>query len=621
MLALLVWWVLHALAGSLIERLDARGSDLAWQLAAHRGDERRLILVDIDEKSLREIGPWPWPRNTQAKLVESLAELGVSQQIFDIVFSQPRLGDDALAQAVRRHRPVLAQVFASQQGAPTQVGELLGALDWPSCTPPFESAHGYVANTPELAMAASIAGHITPRVSHDGVLRHVPAVICYEGQSYPALGLAALLGAGDQRALNLRRGHGWLDAPWQLEGGSVAHGVIPLERNGDLRVSWLLHPDAFVSVSAADVLAKRVPAGLLQNAWVLVGSTGFGLRDVVSTPYGGAHAGLQVHAQVIAALLDGRTPYEPAAARVLQVFEVLFGLALLVWLASSRRPSYLVPLAAVALASLLWLPHAWALTALSLWVGWLSPALMLVLSGLSLGVVEHARSRLESDRLYRHLASYLPAPVAAALANQAPSSAISASEQQACVLFADIRNFSAYVENRPPDEAAAVLHTFFSNATRVVERHGGVLEAFQGDAILAVWLGEATDHARSSLRAAIELLQDMQTCLPDPAPTGLEPLALGIGLECGTVSVGSFGPARRRSHLVMGRAVTVATRLVDMAPELAHPILLGEGMAARMGGGAGLESMGTFVLEGLRVPHHIYAYPLDGAPGLANSSA
>lgn len=100
--------------------------------------------------------------------------------------------------------------------------------------------------------------------------------------------------------------------------------------------------------------------------------------------------------------------------------------------------------------------------------------------------------------------------------------------------------------------------------------------------------------------------------LPDPAPAGLEPLSLGIGVETGPAMAGSFGLASRRTHMVMGRTVTIASRLVEMTADLAHPILVGEGLAGQIGG-AGLQSMGTFLLDGLRVPHHIYAYPLEAA--------
>lgn len=616
MLALLAWGLVHGLAAPVLQRLDERSADLAWKLGAERKDERRVIIIDIDEKSLREIGPWPWPRTTQSRLIERLHEAGAGLQIYDVVFAEPRAGDEVMANSVRQRQPVLAQVFALQQGAPTQSGQLAGALPWPGCPAPFEAAKGHLANAPLIAQAARHAGHITPRIAADGMLRHMPAVVCSGQGSYPALGLAALLAGSHETDLALRRGTGWLDADWRLESMALAQGSIPLDAKGDLRVSWRLHPDSFISLSASDVLSGRVPPGLLDQAWVLVGSTAFGLHDTIATPYSGADSGVQVHAQVIAALLDGRTPHQPRISTLLQSLAAGLGVIILLAIRYARVPVYLLPLGGVFLAGALWFPHAWALTQASLWIGWAHPALLIVLVGLALGIAEHARSRTERDRLYTHLASYLPEPVAAALALQPPSSAITASEQQVSVLFADIRNFSAYVESRPPDEAAAVLHAFFSIASRVVQARGGVIEAFQGDAVLAVWSGEPADHVRRALQAAVDLQEAMQGCLPDPAPAGLEPLALGIGVECGPAMVGSFGPANRRTHLVMGRTVTVASRLVEMTAELAHPILVGEGMAAQLGGGARLESMGTFLLEGMRVPHHIYACPLVSAPRL-----
>lgn len=631
LLSALTWLLILLTSGAWLNALEERAGDWAWTLAAGRGDERRLIVVDIDERSLAEIGPWPWPRQTQARLLDRLAEAGVSQQILDIVFTTPQPGDAALAQALAKHRPVLAQVFALQQGGSPAVGQLAGALDWPTCPAPFAEATGYLANQPALLppVAPLAAGHITPRVDSDGVVRHQPAIICHGGQAYPALGIVALLQGSGESSIALTRG-GWAEAPWQLAAPGL--GRIPLDESGNLRVSWRLHPDQFISLPAADVLAGRIPSTLLQGAWVLVGSSAFGLNDSIATPYGGAGSGMQAHMQIIAALIDGRTPYTPRLAPLLQGLLVALGLAHLIWLVRPRAqavglgsrpqhfPVYLLPLVALTQALALLALHGALQLRAGIWLGWVAPALLLLLAGLAMGMLAHARSRIDRDRIYANLASYLPAPVAAALALQPPSSAIEAATRQVSVLVADIRNFSAYCEARPPEEAAAVLHAFFSEATRIVQAHGGVIESFQGDAVLAAWNGELqlaepanpAGHAQQALRAAAELLAASRKVLPDPAPAGLEPLSLGIGVETGPAMAGSFGLASRRTHMVMGRTVTIAARLVEMTADLAHPILVGEGLAGQIGG-AGLESMGTFLLDGMRVPHHIYAYPLDAA--------
>jgi len=441
------------------------------------------------------------------------------------------------------------------------------------------------------------------------------------------LALAALMRATGENQLVLQKGERLFDARWMLTGKNLPAGPIPLDSRGDMRVPWRLHPQSFVSLSASDVIAGRVPQGLLEKSWVLVGSTAFGLNDTIATPFGAAGAGLQVHAQIMSGLIDGRQPYTPLSAQWYQLLAAFAGVVLLVLLGREGRrfPVYLLPLAALGWCGVLWLVHASSLETSSMWLGWASPAFFVFVAGTAMGILQHAKSRIDRDRLFTHLSSYLPAPVAAALVSQSPSSAIKASTNQVSVMFADIRNFSAYCEARPPEEAAAVLHAFFSTATRIVEAEGGVIEAFQGDAILAVWNGDpapdsaaagATHHAVRALQAAINLSAAVQGVLPDPAPAGLEPLALGIGVETGPAMAGSFGLASRRTHMVLGRTVTIASRLVEMTADLAHPILVGEGLAAHVGA-AGLESLGTFLLDGMRVPHHVYAYPLVPSANLA----
>lgn len=658
LLSLLVSAALVTWAAPALQALEARLGDAVWRLGATHGDERRLIVVDIDDRSLQTIGPWPWTRPTMAQLLDRLANLGAAQQILDVVFTDPRPDDDALLQAVKRHRPVLAQVFAMPPDTPADTQQLPHAgqpaspLDWPSCPAPFATAEGHLANHAALAALgqppSGRTGHITPSMAHDGIVRHQPAVVCWQGQAYPALGLAVVMQATGENHIRPQRGGLW-EAPWSLVGQQQVLPRLPLDEHGNIRIGWQKHPSSFISIPASDVLQGKAPPELFKGAWVLIGSSAFGLNDSIATPYGPTASGLLAHAQIITAWLDGRTPYTPRAAWLLQVAAALVGLgmlAALVWRATSaeapptsgsapqpppasadtQRPAtLLLPLAGLGGVLALWLGHAWLLLHSAIWVGWVAPALAVLLASLAMASAEHLRTRLERQRLFQHLSSYLPAPVAASLALQPPSGAIRAQLQQVTVMFADIRNFSAYCEARPPEEAAAVLHAFFSAATQVVQQHGGVIEAFQGDAILAVWNGvdapQQPDHATQALNAALQLLATSRRLLPDPAPAGLEPLQLGLGLETGLATAGSFGLASRRTHLVMGRTITIANRLVAMTGDLAHPILVGEGLATQVGAqldtthngqasSAQLESLGTFLLDGLRVPHHVYAVPM-----------
>ena len=661
LLALATYWIFANQSIGLLREANERLGDVVWQIGATDAPEERIILIDIDDRSIAEIGPWPWPRSQIAQLFSTLASSGVSQQILDIVFTEARSPEEdaPFTAAIQQHRPVLAQVFALNSATedptpaspkPPQAGEVSGSLDWPGCPAPFSTAQGFLANHATFANLGhpptGYTGHISPDLSHDGIIRHQPAIICWGHKAYPALALAAGMRNTSESRLRLRRG-GWLDAPWQLEDTQQMLPPMPLDNQGSLRIGWQRKPSSFISISASDILKDRVPHKGLAGAWVIIGSSAFGLNDSIATPFGPTAAGLLAHAQILTSWIDGKTPFTVRAAPAIQTTFVLIGLALLA-LISLRRPRtstnqlqppepttrWVLWLPAIGLLYGLGLMLLFAITLLqvNIWINPIEPALTVLIASTVFAGVEHLRMRLDRQRLFNHLSSYLPAPVAAALAQQAPTGDITAQLRPVTVCFADIRNFSAYCETRPPREAAAILHAFFSASTRVVEAHGGVIEAFQGDAVLAVWNADTPSphpthgntsalqkpsHPAQALSAAKNLLDLSSQFLPDPPPEGLEPLQLGIGLETGLATVGSFGPSRRRTHMVMGRTVTIANRLVAMTGDLAHPILIGEGLATQLNGQielnsttVPLESLGTFLLEGLRVPHHVYAVPL-----------
>lgn len=625
-LALLASLALQGWAPALLDSIDERAGAWAWRLAAanHTATERRVVIVDIDEDSLARYGAWPWSRQRMAELLDKLTAAGAGPVAFDIVFPDARPGDAQFAAALQRHPAVLAQSFSLDDVTPA-TGQLHGALPALGCPPPLPVAAGYIGNSATLQ---ATAGHITPRIDADGAVRKLPALICYAGQAYPALGLATLLRATHSAPaaahpnapnLQLTPGAGLLEPAWRLSHPALPGAGLPLDAHGDIRLSYRLPRHAFTAISAADLLDGRAPAHLLRGAWVLVGATAFGLGDVVPTPHGGAVSGVEVHAQFIAALLDAQLPYRPNAATLLALLFALLGagLCLLVAVATHRRlPVWALPLTAAGFALLLLALHVTLLLGSQLWLGWAAPATFVLFAGSLLAIGEHTRTRFERERLYGNLSAYLPAAVARDIAFNEVSGAIEAERRDISVLFVDIRNFSAYCEGRPPDETAALLQAFFITAARVIKAHHGVVEEYVGDAVMAIWNAphSCPNHTAHALAAATALVDACGALFPDTPPPGLEPLGIGVGLETGTALVGSFGPAERRTHAALGETVTIAARLTAMSADLAQPLLIGEKAAAILAAAPTtspapppLTSLGTFLLEGLRRPRQIYA--------------
>ncbi len=628
LLAALAVALLQWLVPEVLVRVEQMTGDVSWRLGASAKPERRVVVVDIDEASLKQIGPWPWPRQTMAKLAQRLEEAGTVVQAYDINFSDEREGDAVLAAAWVQAPVIAGQIFSLDPQVTPRVGEVSGALAAGRCPSFAPRSHGFYGNAPDLLRQAPAVGHITPRIESDGVVRKVPALICHEGRAYPSLALAALWRAAQPGGTGTLPAPDWVwsEAGEQAFGGgllrpagwltsaSLPGVVVPVDARGDMWVPYRLERRAFASVSAADVLNGTAETSLLRGAVALIGATAFGIGDTVATPHAAVSSGLEIHAQSVVGLLEHRLPYAPANVLPLQLVAMaLVGSVLL--LLVRHRPGVTakrLPIAGIVLAVACYLGAMAALLQSELWLPWASTALFALFGASALAAAEHALTRAQRERLSAHLGAYLPAPVAQRLMASDPSGSVQVNRRDISVLVADIRNFSSFAAHKPAEETAAMLHAFCCIAVDVVEQHGGVVENVVGDSVLAVWnaYSDCADHPRQALLAAQELLRATRTLLAPSQPphedSPVQPLALGVGLESGVAVVGSFGPARRRAHAALGEPVSVAARLQQMTLDLSMPILIGPQLAMQLPQGS-TEPLGEYLLEGLSRQYALHA--------------
>lgn len=607
--------------GDNLQTLEENIGALGWTLNSADRPEQRITLIAIDEKSLAQEGAWPWPRDTMARLVTALDRAGVQLQLHDIVYPESRPGDEQLLSALQSSAgAVLAQLPVTQSSQDVRTGVLTHPVSGVSCGAEqgavLATAQSFIGNN--QLFAAIPKGHIAPVVSSDGAIRKIPAIICVDGNAYPALAISAFLQALSTQSwgASVQPGSGLFDAPQIMQLDGYPGLGIPLDAVGNMRISYRNLPETYRAVSAVDVLNGAFDADMLDNTWALVGVTAFGGGDIVPTPYNGSTPGVELQARLLGSLLDAAVPYTPrSATTILMLLCALFAAVLMLLAAVRERfAGYAVPLAGLLLPLAALTIHIELLSMADIWLGWVMPTVFSLCAASFLMLLEQARVRDERGRVFGNLNSYLPADVAKEIAYILPSSSINARRSEVTLLSADLRNFSAFGEARPPEESAAILHYFFVRATEIVEQHGGHIHEFKGDSLLAVWDGPNSRAAVQALKAA----QNMQASidrdmLPQHLPAGLEPLALGIGIEQGPVLIGSIGPAHRRTHTLLGDTVTITLRIQEMTAELALPILIGE-CAARQLSDSLLESQGSYLLDGLRTPHTLYSPPLSDGP-------
>ena len=425
--------------------------------------------------------------------------------------------------------------------------------------------------------------------------------MCFDGSAYPALSMAPLLmlSSGNDWSAEVILGRGLFSPSQSLQLGLYPGFQVLLDAQGNMRISFKKSPQAFNAISAVDILEGNYDEGLLDNVLVLIGATAFGLDDIVPTPYSGSAPGVELQARALISVLDNNVPYAPKGRflitgliSLLMAF-ILMGLAV----CRGRLALFGLPTAAISIPFFAILVHGILLTTTSLWVGWLFSAVFGFFGALALLIVELARVRYERSRVMQNLTSYLPVATARKVAFELPSSSIQAERCNVTLLSADLRNFTALGESRPPEESASVLHYFFTRVNDIVERHGGKVHEYKGDNVLVIWDGDGIQPASKALAAAKDIEKDVNTSLlPEIGIDGLEPLAVGIGIEQGPALIGSIGPAHRRAHTLCGETVSVTLRIQEMTADLAYPILIGE-VAARYMGDEELQSVGHFLLR------------------------
>lgn len=582
---------------------------LYWSLLPEHNREERLTIVAIDEYSLSEIGPWPWPRAIMAELSERLADYGTNLQLYDIVFPESKSDDSNFVSALNRNNGVLAQIPIFDGQSALKNGQLTGSIESGRCQFPTPNTNSFLANSASFNTVTS--GHITPIVDNDGLIRKQPPLVCIDGRVYPSLPLQGLLNSLNTASpsISLHNNKGLLSSSWSISIDSYFGLSIPIDEAGNMRLSYRQSPDSFQYVSAANVLNGSAPKTLLDNTWALIGATAFGLGDVVPTPHSGTTPGVELQARLISNLLDGKTPYTPSYALYLLILEGMIAAAVLLILSQQKNKitAYSLPLATILLPITIWGVHSYVLT-FDLWIGWFNASLFALIAGTLFVLSDHRVLRHQNFRIFTHLSSYLPKSVAHSLLDKTPSGAIEASRHDLVLMCADLRNFSAYEESRPPEEAAALLHCFFVEATHVIENFGGQVEEYKGDSLLASWSCiKPGQGSLQAVKAANQLQEMIARILPARPPKGLEPLALGIGIERGSTLVGSIGPAHRRSHTLLGDTVTIVLRIQEMTQDLAQPILIGECAARDLLHAEEIDSQGSFLLDGLTTPHVLFA--------------
>jgi signal transduction histidine kinase len=374
---------------ALLGRLDLDIYDGLLRVANFTPPLGRIVIVDVDDRSVSAVGQWPWRRDVIAELITRLRTLGAATIALDIIFSEADRQepvaagvppDARLAETLAAGRVVMGYAFTFGEPASDAPGCVLHPLTLTLVEPPGEARHapffraaGTLCSLPALAEASGASGFLNASPDADGILRRVPLVLELDGQTYPGLALAAVLAGETRDAAVLRV------ANPQTTSLALGNMNVPLDGRSNLLLRYRGHNRTFPYVSAADVLAGRVTPEALSGKLVFVGTTALGTQELVATPFDRLFAGVEVQATIADNLLRGDLlkRYEHSVAlQVLITLAAGIAIALMVSRAGVMRGS----IAALAGLIVFWGISAWALEAAGVFLSPLAPTAGIVLS-------------------------------------------------------------------------------------------------------------------------------------------------------------------------------------------------------------------------------------------------
>ncbi len=614
----------------IISQLDAIIYDARARLTMPGTLDERIVIVDIDEKSLGKLGRWPWSRDKMAALVDKLFDqYGVVMVGFDVVFAEPDVSsgirsleslgrdgalkdneqfkaeveklkpaldyDGRFAKALAGKAVVLGYYLSSEDDAeksgvlPPAVmpgGTFKGrTIDW------FQWK-GFGANLEMFQKSALGSGLFNPIVDLDGVVRRVPMLSEYEGQYYESLALAmfrALLGSPNvepgyppERFLSKNyQGLEWLELKANA-GGGVRSFRIPVDKTVSALVPYRGRGgpkgNSFRYISLADIHEGKIAKGELKGKIALWGTTAPGLLDLRSTPVGEAYPGVEIHANLLSGMLSQNFKERPPFTLGAEVLLLSIGgitLALLLPFLSPIRAT-LVAVAAMALIIGL---NTFIYTQMNLVLPLAASLLMtaaLFILNMAYGYFVESRSKREFTALF---GQYVPPELVDEMARDPTKYSMEPTAADLTILFSDVRGFTTISESLSPGDLAAYINDYLTGMSATISKNRGTLDKYIGDAVMAFWGAPVPDaeHARQGVITALEMQKVAHELNEKFRGKGWPTLKIGIGVNSGNVRVGDMGSKVRKAYTVMGDPVNLASRLEGRTKEYGVGILVGEG--------------------------------------------
>jgi len=630
LLSIFIFLSKDVISVNVLQRLEAIPYDIRLKLSVpiKTNNTPPIIIVDIDEKSLKKEGRWPWSRAKLARLVEKLHQQGTAVIALDILQSEvetnPAISvqnavtnaqkklppwfnnitqaldaDKQFAQTIKDKEVVLGYPFHHKLAIKNGTLQRTVFLDDAKNDEGNKSEHnnhnnnkkisakvlkslttiemaGYTANLDSFNANAAGTGFFSIIPDSDGSVRRAPLIALHNQQIYPSLALeAARLYLFEE---NIRIQHKKIGDVHTITEIILGKTRIPTDALGQILIPYYGKQKHFTYLSATDILHSNLEIPELENAIVLVGTSAVGLSDLRPTPVESSFPGVEIQANILHGILNPDTvAHVPDWKDGATIVWIIILTLLITLLYPLLQPKTLVVVGTgLLIATFIFNTWLWMSQHLSLPV---MLSLLLVMAVSSIYVVHYLlQENKDRRRIHGMFGQYVPLDHINKLIETPEESTTEGERREMSVLFSDIRNFTALSEPLSTRELKTFLNEYLTPITKIVFDNQGTIDKYVGDMVMAFWGAPLRNpyHASQAVISALQMQQkitDMQTAF---SHIGIHNVAAGIGIHTGDMNVGDMGSDYRRAYTVLGDAVNLGSRLESLTKFYSVKILVSD---------------------------------------------
>ncbi|MEV9498543.1 CHASE2 domain-containing protein [Aliarcobacter butzleri] len=568
---------------SLPDSLDNRLRDYLFTIRGELPHNQNVVIVDIDETSIKSLGQWPWSRDKLAKILENLTLANVGIVGLDIVFAEEdRTSPHKILQDLKIYKkdvPNYDLEFANiVENSPVilgyqfdlvkkdntnakvpQIPAIFIEKDKPQDKSYLIEAYNTILNIPQIQDRAYSSGFFNNIPDDTGIIRSVPLVISYDDTIYPSLALEVI------RVIN-----GTQKVVVQYDENGISNIVlddisIPTDRYGRMLINFRGPERSFKYISAIDIYNNSFDKSEIDGKIILIGTSAAGLFDLRATPFDSIFPGVEVHANIIDNILMQDFIYKASwldGANIL----IIFVLSIIIVMLTTYTTFWANPIIFISFStSYLFLVYN-LLFDYGIVLNILFPIATVLIASIMTTLFDYFYNIKKEEAIKAKFASKVSKNVMDDILKNIDKNEFSAKSKEVTIFFSDIRGFTNISEKLDAKELISFLNRYMQPMSEIIIKYQGTIDKFIGDAIMAYWNApiDIKNHCDLALKASLEQLEVLEKLNVELQKENLPKIDIGIGLNTGTVIVGEMGSSLRSDYTVIGDTINLGSRVESL---------------------------------------------------------